>query len=75
VGIKCPDIEVGCFPCIRTEQLQRIIEKRDLEKPDAVVIHVGTNDIKRTRNPDFFMGDVYDLIITAKCKFAASRIY
>jgi hypothetical protein len=31
VGIECPDIKVGCFPGIRTEQLQRVIEKRTLE--------------------------------------------
>jgi len=74
VEIKCPDIKVGCFPGIRTEQLQRVIEKRDLGNPDAVVIHVGTNDIQRTRNLDYVMGDVYDLIITKKSKFAASKI-
>ena len=74
VGIESPDIKVGCFPGIRTEQLQRVIKKRDLGNPDAVVIHAGTNDIKRTRNLDYVMGDVYDLIITAKSKFAASRI-
>jgi hypothetical protein len=58
VGIACLDIKVGCFPGIRTEQLQRVIEKRDLGNPDAVVIHVGTNDIKRTRNLDYLTGDV-----------------
>ena len=74
VGIECPDIKVGYFPGIMTEQLQRVIEKKDLGNPDAVFIHVGTNDIKRTRNLDYVTGDVYDLIITAKSKFAASRI-
>ena len=59
---------------IYKEKLQRIIEKRDLGNQDAVVIHVGTNDIKRTRNLDYVMGDVYDLIITAKSMLAASRI-
>ena len=73
VGIECPDIKFVCFPGIRTEQLQRVIEERDLGNPDAVVIHVGTNNIKRTRNLDYLMGDVYDMLITVKSEFAASR--
>jgi len=58
VGTECPDLKVGCFPGFRTEQIQRVIEKGDFGRPDAVVIHVGTNDIKRTRNLDHAMGDV-----------------
>ena len=57
VGSDCLDMKVGCFPGIRSEQLQRVIVKRDLGDPNAVVIHVGTNDIKRTRNHDYVMGD------------------
>ena len=44
VGAECTDMKVKCFPGIRTEQLQRVIENRDLENPDTVVIHVGTNN-------------------------------
>ena len=44
-------------------------EKRDLGRPDAVIIHVGTNDMKRTRNLDHVMGEVYNLINMAKTKF------
>ena len=52
----------------------RATEKRELGDPDAVVIHVGTNNIKRTKNLDYVMGDIYDLINTAKSKFLSSRV-
>ena len=55
VGTDCPDLKVGCFPGIRSEQLQRVIEKRDLGNSNTVVIHVGTNDIKRIKNLDYVM--------------------
>jgi hypothetical protein len=35
---------------------------------------VGTNDDRRTRNLDYVMGEVYDLVNTAKAKFPGSRI-
>ena len=73
VGTECSDMKVECFPGIRTEQLQRVIARRDLGSSDSVVIHVGTNDL-RTGNLDYVMGDVYDLVNTAKTKFSASRI-
>jgi hypothetical protein len=66
-------MKVECFPGIRTEQLQRVIVNRDFWSPDAVVIHVGTIDMKRTGNLDYVMGDAYDLINTVKTKFSASR--
>ena len=74
VGTECPDMMFECFPGIRTEQLQRLIERRQLGGPDSVVIHVGTNDLRRTGNFDYVMGDVYDLVNTAKAKFSASRV-
>jgi hypothetical protein len=46
VGSECSDMKVECFPGIRTEQLHRVIEKRDLGSPDTIVIHVGTNDLR-----------------------------
>jgi hypothetical protein len=63
-----------CFPGIRTEQLQRAIERRELGSPDTVVIHVGTNDLRRTGNLGYVMGDVYGLVNTAKTKFSTSRL-
>ena len=50
------------------------MENRDLEYSDAVVIHVGTNDVRRPRNLDFIMGEVYDLVNTAKAKFPGFRL-
>jgi hypothetical protein len=47
VGTECPDMKVECFPGIRIEQLQRVIERRELGSPDSVVIRVGTNDFKK----------------------------
>jgi len=33
---------------------------------DTVIIHVGTNDLKRSINLDYVMGVVYSLVNTAK---------
>ncbi len=70
IGTDCSDLKVCCFPGIRLEQLQRVIEKSDLENSNTVVIHVGTNDIKRTKNLDYVMRDIYEFINTAKSKFS-----
>ena len=67
-------MRVDCFPGIRADQLRRVMETRDLGCSDAVVIHVGTNDIRKSRNLDYVMGDVYDLVNTAKAKFPGSRL-
>jgi hypothetical protein len=65
---------VECFPGIRTEQLHRVLDNRDLGTPDTVVIHIGTNDPKRSVNLDYVMGEVYLLVNTAKVKFPQSKI-
>ena len=67
VGGEHADLMVECFLGIKTEQLHRVIEKRDLGSPETVTIHVGTDDL-RTRNLDFVMGEVYVLVDTAKRK-------
>jgi len=79
IGAEKTNMRVECFPGIASDQLQRVVEYRATEKsnwgdPEAVVIHVGTNDIKRTTNLDYAMGDIYDLINTAKSKFSSSRV-
>ena len=38
VGTECSDMKVECFLGIRTEQLHRVIEYRDLESPDPVLV-------------------------------------
>jgi hypothetical protein len=40
----------------------------------AVVIHVGTNDARRSRNLDYIVGEVYDLVAMSKAKFPGSRL-
>lgn len=66
-------LDVRCFPGIRTEQLRRVIERQDLgRRPDTVILHVGTNDSKR--NVDYVIGDMYDLITTAKKRFPTTKL-
>jgi lysophospholipase L1-like esterase len=67
-GSEHADMKVECFPGIKTKQLHRVMEKRDLVSSDTVIIHVGTNDLKTKRNPDIVKGDVYALVSTAKKK-------
>jgi len=50
------------------------MENRDFRHSDAFVIHVGTNDVRRSRNLDDIMGEVYDHVNTAKGKFRGSRL-
>jgi len=45
-----------------------MMEKRDLVSPDTVIIHVGTNDLRTTRNLDFVLGKVYALVSMIKKK-------
>jgi hypothetical protein len=59
VGTACSDMKLECFPGI-TVQLDRGIKSRDLETPYTVVIHVGTNDLRRNGNLNYVMEDVYD---------------
>jgi hypothetical protein len=72
VSTEYPDTKVECFPGIRTEQLHRVIENRDLGNRNTVVIQMGTNDLRRTGNLDYVMRDAYDLVNTAKTKFSTS---
>jgi hypothetical protein len=74
VGVEHEDMMVECFPGIKSEQLHRVIEKRDLCSPETVIVHVGTNDLKTTRNLDFVTGEVYALVATAKKKLPNCRL-
>jgi lysophospholipase L1-like esterase len=68
------NMKAECFPGIRTEQLHRVLDNRDLGTPDRVIIHVGTNDLKGSLNLDYVMGEVYSLVNKAKVKFPKSKI-
>ena len=59
---------------IRTGQLHRVLDNRDLGTTNTVVIHVGTNNLKRSANLDYVMGEVYSLVNTANVKFPQSKI-
>jgi hypothetical protein len=68
-NVESGHVRVQCFPGIRTEQLQRVIDNRDPRSPVTVVIHVGTDDLRRTANLDYVMGDVYAPVNKAKLSF------
>jgi hypothetical protein len=64
-------MDVQCFPGIRNEHLKSAVENRELGNADTL-IHVDTNDLRRNENLDYVMGEVYDLVNTAKTKFPKS---
>jgi len=51
VGAEHADILVECFPGIKTEQLPRVIERRNVGSPETVIICVGTDDLSRSQWP------------------------
>ena len=57
-GAEKSNMRVQCFPGIRVDQLRRVMVNRDLGYSHAVVIHVGTNDVRRSRNLDHVMVSV-----------------
>jgi len=67
-------MKVECFPGIKTEQLHRVMERRELACAETLIIHVGTNGLRSSRNLDFIMGEVYELVSTAKKKLPKSKI-
>jgi len=74
VGTDQINMIVECFPGVRTEQLHRVLDNRDLGTPDTVIIHISTNDLKRSVNLDYVMGEVCSLVNRAKVKFPQSKI-
>ena len=74
VGAGRSNMRFECFPGIRTDQLRRVTENRYLGRAEMVVIHVGTNDVRKFRNLDYIMGEKYDLVNMAKTKFPSSRL-
>jgi len=74
VGTDHADMKVECFPGIKTEQLNRVIESRELAGTETLIIHVGTNDLRSTRNLDFIMGEVYALVSTANKKIPNCKL-
>jgi hypothetical protein len=73
VGTGQNNMTVECFKGIRTEKFHRVLNNRSLGTPDEVVIHAGTNDLKRSLNLDCVMGEVYWLVNCVKWGAAADR--
>jgi hypothetical protein len=67
-------MRVECFPGVSADQLCGVMEIRNLGCSDTVVIHVEINDVRRSRNLDYVMGEVYDLVNMVKAKFLGSRL-
>ena len=59
-------IAEGCFA--------DVVLHRDLGSPETVIIHVGTNDMRTTRNLDFIMGEVYTMCIGVYGKEETSEL-
>jgi len=74
VGEEHADTLVECLPGIKTEQLHRVTEKRNLSIPETVIIHLRTNDLRTLRNLDFVMGEVDALVVTAESKLPNCRL-
>ena len=55
------------------EHLNRVLVNRDLGTPDTVVIHVGTNNIKRWVNVDQVMGEEFLFVKKVNVKFPQSK--
>jgi len=51
-GAEHADMMVECLSGFKTEELHRVIDKRDLGSPATVIMYVGTNDMRTTRNLD-----------------------
>jgi hypothetical protein len=62
VGTDQNNMKTESFPGIRSEQLHGVLDNRDLGTADTVVIHVGTNNLKRSVNVDYVMVEVYLLV-------------
>jgi hypothetical protein len=73
VGTDKTNMRAECFLGIGEDQLRREMENRNFGYSDTVVIHVGTNYVRRSRNLDV-MGEVYDLVTAARAKFPDSTI-
>ena len=61
------------FPYMH-DLLRSVMKNSDLRYSDAAVIHVGTNDFRKSINLDYKMGEVYDLVNMGKAKFQSSRL-
>jgi hypothetical protein len=74
VGAEYADMKVECFPGIKTDQLQRVMERKEPDNAETLIIHVGTNDLRSTRNLDLIMGEIHELVTNVKKKLPNCKL-
>ncbi|KAJ4448012.1 hypothetical protein ANN_10022 [Periplaneta americana] len=72
VGNLQPELATECYPGIRVNEMKSVIENQERGDPKNIVLHVGTNDLRR--GVDYIMADVYDLVMETKKKYPAAGI-
>jgi hypothetical protein len=50
------------------------MERKELDSVETLIIHVGTNELRSTRNLNYIMGEVYALVSNAKKKLPKSKL-
>lgn len=73
VAEENPELEVECYPGIGVEKMKDIIEQRERGEPKKIILHVGTNDLRR-RSVDYIMADLYDLVSSTKKRYPTADI-
>lgn len=68
---------VQIYPGIKIDQLAQQVERvneEESEKVRVLLLHVGTNDLKKRARADYIMGELYELGMKAKSKFRNAKI-
>jgi hypothetical protein len=60
-----PDVEVD------VDELKCQMERREEGNPSMIIVHVGSNDLRR--EVDFIMGDMYDLILATRKIYSEAK--
>ena len=61
---------VACYPGLNTKKFEQLVNGLDPNsKLKKLVVHIGTNDVKFSRDPDFFIGNLWSSFSTLKVKF------
>ncbi|XP_069692481.1 uncharacterized protein [Periplaneta americana] len=68
VAEENPELEVECYPGIRVDKMKDVIEQGERGDPKKMILHVGTNDLRR-RSVDYIMADLYDLVSSTKKRY------
>lgn len=65
--------QTHCYPGIRINSLYHIISSIVPNGvPNQIVIHAGSNNLATTRNADYIMGDLYELILKLQTLYPSS---